>query len=371
MPKKITTQSFINRAKEIHGDRYDYSKVIYEKAIKKVIITCPVHGDFRQTPANHTIGHGCHECGGNKPLTLDNFKKRAIKKHNNKYDYSQVIFSNVEQKIDIICPIHGIFQQRVMSHLKGFGCDKCGRKNVAKKLSDSKEDFIQKAQIVHGNKYDYSKVKYVNAKSKVIIICPIHGEFYQPPSPHINGVGCPECGTDSRAEKRTKSLKNFVKDAEAIHGDKYDYSKVKYQKSTEKVEIVCPEHGPFWQLPLNHIKSSHSSGCPGCALSGFDQTKPGILYYLAVKTKNNETLYKIGITNLTIKQRFPNEDLKRIRVVKIWNFEDGKDAANKEREILKKYSRFRYNGENVLVGAGNTELFSTDVLNLDYYFLNT
>jgi len=128
------------------------------------------------------------------------------------------------------------------------------------------------------------------------------------------------------------------------------------------VEIICSEHGSFWQSPINH---SRGSGCPGCAVSGFDQTKPATLYYLALLTDDNETLYKIGITNLSVHKRFPNVDLERIRTLKIWQFDHGVDAAGEEIRILREFEDDQYIGPDVLVGAGNTELFVRDLLGLE------
>src|SRR5882672_11129530 len=119
MSKRVSTTDFIRRAREVHGNRYDYSKATYIAAIRNITIICPEHGEFEQRPTNHYIGHGCHECGGNKPLTLDRFIGRANKVHNRRYDYSHVEFQNVESKIKISCPDHGSFIQRLMTHLKG------------------------------------------------------------------------------------------------------------------------------------------------------------------------------------------------------------------------------------------------------------
>ena len=153
--------------------------------------------------------------------------------------------------------------------------------------------------------------------------------------------------------------------AREVHGDRYDYSRVEYKSGHEKVEIVCPEHGSFWQSPNNHTKGDTAAGCPGCANSGFDQTKPGLLYYIALTTDDGDTLYKIGITNLSVKRRFPTVDLARIRIVKTWQFEVGVEAAKREAEILSRFARDRYCGPDILVGAGNTEMFTHDVLGLD------
>lgn len=178
MAKKVTTRDFIRRSREVHGYRYDYSKSVYVAAIADVTIICPIHGEFRQRPANHYIGHGCRECGGNEPLTLDRFIARARARHADRYDYSRVEIENVESKVTILCPEHGEFSQRVMSHLKGFNCPRCGRESVAAKLVHSRERFIENAKIAHGDKYSYSDGEYVNAVTKVRITCPIHG----PPS---------------------------------------------------------------------------------------------------------------------------------------------------------------------------------------------
>lgn len=364
MARRVTTADFIRRARRVHGDRYDYSRVVYEAAKKKVKIVCPDHGVFEQLPPNHLIGHGCHECGGNKRLTLKRFIERAAKAHSGRYDYSRVKLQNVETKVEIICPDHGPFLQRPMSHLRGFGCNRCGRVETAKKLGHSRDRFVEDAQQSHGQRYDYSNVEYVNALTNVTIICPDHGPFDQKPANHIRGIGCPRCGDERTAAKRTRTTEDFIREAIEVHGDRYDYSKVEYKTSHEKVEIVCAEHGSFWTSAVNHVRGNQS-GCPGCAVSGFDQTKPGLLYYVAVVTEDGDTRYKIGITNLSLEKRFPAADLARIRVVETWWFAIGRDAAEREAEILYEFASDRYSGPDILVGAGNTELFTRDVLGLD------
>jgi predicted RNA-binding Zn-ribbon protein involved in translation (DUF1610 family) len=364
MSKKVTTQDFISRAREVHGDRYDYSKSVYVSATTPMTIICPEHGEFQQRPVNHTMGRGCRDCAGNKPLTIAKFIERANAKHHNRYDYSQVAFEGVENKVTIICSEHGPFEQRVMVHLKGFNCPKCGREQVADKLSHSLERFISDAIAAHSDKYDYTEVEYVNALSNVKIVCPVHGPFFQKPANHVRGVGCSKCSDIVAADKRRLSTEEFIERAREIHGGKYDYSKAVYITGHDKVEIICPEHGVFWQSAVNHTKGN-KAGCPGCAVSGFDQTKPALLYYLAVMTDNSETLYKIGITNLNVQKRFPNVDLARIRVIKTWSYESGAEAAKRELSVLQEFSDDLYTGVDVLIGAGNTELFVRDVLGLD------
>lgn len=123
------------------------------------------------------------------------------------------------------------------------------------------EDFIERSSHIHGGKYDYSKANYKNNSTKVCIICPIHGEFWQSPQGHMSGKGCVACSRVRANEKRRTSTDKFIDVARKVHGDRYDYSKVEYIDSTTKVRIVCKEHGEFWQVPNYHISGC---GCPKC-----------------------------------------------------------------------------------------------------------
>ncbi|HDV2027851.1 TPA: GIY-YIG nuclease family protein [Escherichia coli] len=186
MTKKKTTEQFIAEAKAVHGDKYDYSKVEYKGYKTKVKIICPIHGEFEQTPSDH-INHGnrCPKCAGNAPLDTETFIARAKEVHGDKYDYSKTVYKGARDKVVIICPIHGEFKQKPSNHLSGYGCKGCKTKTA--------EEFITDARKIHGNKYDYSKVEYVNSHTNVIIVCPEHGEFKQKPSNHLAGKGCTEC----------------------------------------------------------------------------------------------------------------------------------------------------------------------------------
>ena len=124
------------------------------------------------------------------------------------------------------------------------------------------EQFIEEAKKIHGDKYDYSKVSYNTNKIEVCIICPIHGEFWQRPDRHLFGQGCPICRYIKSANSNRKGNENFIIEAKKIHGDKYDYSKVKYINNKTKVCIICPKHGEFWQKPISHINKHQ--GCPIC-----------------------------------------------------------------------------------------------------------
>lgn len=188
------TRKFIDRARKKHGDKYNYDNVIYINVFTKVTIICPDHGEFKQKPSSHTSGYGCAECGGVRRKTQEEFIKQAETKHNNKYNYDNVEYKNVDTKITIVCPDHGEFTQTPYCHLQGQGCPLCARQYKASKLRKTMEQFIKQAQEMHGDKYDYSLVNYVNCNTKVIIICPNHGKFEQKPVNHINrSQGCIKC----------------------------------------------------------------------------------------------------------------------------------------------------------------------------------
>ena len=114
-------------------------------------------------------------------------------------------------------------------------------------------DFVEKSKSIHGEKYDYSKVDYKNNSTKVLIICPKHGEFLMRPADHFNGQGCPKCKSENLSNKFSMGKEAFIKKALSVHENKYDYSKVEYKNNRTKVCIICPEHGEFWQTPDKHI----------------------------------------------------------------------------------------------------------------------
>ena len=138
----------------------------------------------------------------------------------------------------------------------------------------TQQDFISDAREVHGDKYDYSKVKYVNQLTKVKLICNEHGEFLQYPKYHLKGNGCVHCGNKRNSLRRRKSTEDFIESSINAHGDKYDYSKVIYTTSPSKVTIICPEHGEFEQIALSHM-SGH--GCSRCSSSHPRNNKSFIL----------------------------------------------------------------------------------------------
>lgn len=268
---KKTTDEFITQAKEVWGDKFDYTKTVYDGANKKVVITCPIHGDFQVKPIDFLHGHGCPACGGVKRLNTDTFIKRANEKHGEgRYDYSLVNYKNLSTKVPIIChekdgtgEEHGVFYQPPRNHMQGDGCPKCYRS-----FKKTPDEFEREARLVHGDKYIYHG-DYNGNKKPIRITCPKHGDFFQKPLSHLQGQGCQKCYDERRGETTRIGTEEFIRRARKIHGDKYDYSKVEYVNRKTKVCVICPKHGEFWITPEKHV--FRGQGCPKCAESHMER----------------------------------------------------------------------------------------------------
>lgn len=155
---------------------------------------------------------------------------------------------------------------------------------MASKLTN--DDFVKRSNIIHKNFYDYVD-EYKNARSKIKIICPVHGEFEQKPYSHLQGIGCPKCGFDKSSSKNRKDLVNFIDQSNKIHNNYYNYDKVIYKNNKENVVITCPKHGDFKQIPQSHLKGH---GCPKC--SPKKENKPNDVFISqASKIHNNKYKY--------------------------------------------------------------------------------
>ena len=235
--KKYTTEDFIKKSIEIHGNKYDYGKVEYINAHTKVCIICPEHGEFWQKPYCHTLQkQGCPKCVKRyekERKILDELKVV----HGNKYDYSKTTYNGPRNKITIICPKHGEFTQRFDAHLKGQGCPLCKTEILKKLRASNNEEFIQKAREIHGDKYDYSKVNYVNAHTYVTIVCRNHGEFHQTPNTHLNGCGCPSCNSS----KLEDLMRKYLIDNNINFEEQKTFDWLKYKKLM-KIDFYLPDY---------------------------------------------------------------------------------------------------------------------------------
>lgn len=251
MPRRCTTTEFVEKARKVHGKKYKYDRVEYLGSSTKIEIYCrKCEGYFWQLPSNHLYGQNCGNCAKNNHKTTDQFIIEAQKLHGDKYN-------NV--KIKIYCrKCEDYFEQLPTSHLRGSGCNKACANNNQKTI----DQFLEDAKRVHGDKYGYDKVKYRGNKKKVKIYCRKCEEYFkQKPNSHISSKqGCMKCSGSAR-----KTVEEFIDESRKIHGNKYNYSKVRYKNNKTLVTITCLKcEKDFEQVPNSHL---FGHGCPNCIIS--------------------------------------------------------------------------------------------------------
>lgn len=379
------TAKFIEKAQEIHGDLYDYSKTVYGKNNKeKVIIIDPLFGEFLQSPDKHLEGKGNYKRGRmmaalKLKMTFEKFveKSREIHKFIS-YDYSKVVYVNNNTPVIIIDPLFGEFEQRPADHLMGkLGGKRAGNSRL------TRMEFIERSITIHGDLYDYSKVVYINNSTPVIIIDLIYGEFEQRPACHLSGKGNPKRSKERVANMLRFTKEQFIENAVGVHGVYFDYSKVKYNGSDIPVIIIDPEHGEFEKTPYEHIHNK--SGHPKNTLYGYNKHIHGH-FYIHNDARNNS---KAGITNREVAVRLKetnksfytltNEEVTWFTVLDLYFIgEDGGFLAweleNKIQEVTQtgRYS----NGINPymnVIGYKETYIRNDDVVNkiiIEFYTLH-
>ena len=249
--KKLTREEFIIKARIVHGWKYDYSKVEYKNNSTKICIICPEHGEFWQTPNHHLQGDGCKYCSHQSfPLTTEEFIEKARKVHGDKYDYSKVEYKNNKTPVTIICQKHGEFKIRPDNHLHNHGCKKCKDENIHIRCNKGVIKFIEDAKKVHGDRYDYSKVDYIDNKTKVCIICPKHGEFWQTPIAHRNQrCNCQQCSETNLEEDVFIFLKN--------NNIKFEYRKKDFNWLKNERNLETDFYLPDYNIAIECQGSQH------------------------------------------------------------------------------------------------------------------
>jgi hypothetical protein len=274
MPEKLTTETFIAKARAVHGDRYDYSKVEYVRAQELVTIICSKHGEFRQQATVHLSNHGCKLCAiennpNSKPRSNEAFIVKAEALHGKKYNYDKVNYIRAHTPVVITCTKHGDFKQRPADHLTGKGCPKCGAEKVGGKLRLDKAEILKRFAAAHGNKYDYSRMEFKGVTKKIEIVCTSHKEiFFQSPYSHYTGqTGCSKCLLLKMGRKPKSTLEEVIQTLSEVHNNKYTYPEQPVPGAKDRMRIVCsvPGHGEFIQTYDAH---RNGNGCPKCCAVG-------------------------------------------------------------------------------------------------------
>jgi hypothetical protein len=251
-----------------HGDRLDYSLANYRGALSPVTLICGKHGPITK-PAREWLKFGCFQCGVDmraekRRLSTADFIRLAREKHGDGYSYERTQYAGMAEKLTIECRVHGEFRQTAATHLDGSGCRQCAIDDCLFKPRLTQDEFIERCIAVHDGFYDYSMTVYKGRHDQIDLICPVHGPFSQLASNHVRGNGCRRCAGYGR------TTEEFVDDARAVHGDRYDYSLTEFKTVDGMVSIVCKVHGPFQQRAMGHL---HGKGCEGCQRDGFRLTQ--------------------------------------------------------------------------------------------------
>lgn len=246
MPARQTCATFIARANEVHAGRYTYEQAVYQGTPVKLVITCPAHGSFEQSPNSHLAGHGCPTCGADakgtgvqpRRKTTEQFIAQGRQTHGDRYDYTLVVYTNAKSKVQVRCREHGVFEQRPDHHLQGAGCLKCRDSRPMR----SQETFLAQARAAHGNRYDYSLAVFTGIDAKLQVLCPVHGKFHQEADHHLRGQGCPSCS--NRISKPEKDLLAFVQSL--VPEATGDFKIGKYQYDIRVGKTLIEYHGLYW-----------------------------------------------------------------------------------------------------------------------------
>ena len=262
-PLAYTTEQWIEKVRQVHGDKFDYSGLVYTGSQNTVQYNCPKHGVITQKAKKHLEGHGCKKCATESQRKgIQKFIEQAREVHDDFYDYSLVKFKSIHDKVKIICPRHGIFEQKPAKHQKGQGCKFCKGREVWDQKS-----FLEKAYRVHGTRYDYSNVEYRNTVIKIEITCNECGlQFSQTPNSHLGGSGCPGC---NQPEQLTDDM--FREKLEEVHGKEIiALEEYKGSDTSIKFKHFC---GHKWKNRPGNVIGKRKQGCPRCSVENRTMTQ--------------------------------------------------------------------------------------------------
>jgi len=265
------TESLISKLNEAHGNKYDYSQVRYINSNTKVDIICPMHGIFKRIPSAYK--QGCPNCFNDKRSNIrkcnnDYFINKSKEIHKDKYDYSLVECTSTKDKVKIICPFHGEFEQLAYNHMRGKGCGKCKAEILHLSNRKTLNDFISDANAAHSEKYDYSLSDYINAKTSVKIICPIHGEFEQKPEYHVSGSGCQKCSNSYH--KMQTELKELIEsfDIKVIFNDRNILNGKELDIYIPSKNVAIEFNGLYWHSEIYKDSMYHLNKTNFCNENG-------------------------------------------------------------------------------------------------------
>lgn len=269
----VPFETFVERSRAVHGDRYSYIEAAYKGISKKAGIVCKEHGEFVQAAFSHLAGKGCRKCGvaaraasrlaAGKSMAERKLVALSKAQQNALYSYDVAAYIGNDKPITIVCEKHGEFLQVYGNHVRGAGCPKCAKDRGSAALRYDFDTFVCKAAEIHGDRYRYDEASFSSLNERLTIICKEHGEFVQRGAEHLSGHGCPACGRNATSLSRRVGWDEFLARAVKVHGDRYLYSKEGFTSVSESVRVVCRKHGEFYQYAQDHLGGGN---CPRCAV---------------------------------------------------------------------------------------------------------
>ena len=343
--KKITKEEFINRVNSTFGDRYDCTGVEFINMRTPIFLFDKEKQDYIRVIPNNLFRKfkSSERSGRVKKLTKKEFIERAKKIHGNKYDYSKVKYIDYETPVRIICPIHGEFQSTPNSLLMGRGCPTCGNINKKVKQTISEQVFNERMKKIYGDSLTYDFSNYSNFGEKMEFVCSKHGSFEALPLNVLHGHGCPICGREKCSKSRTMKFEEVLRRFKEVHGDTYTYDESTYKTSRKKMRIICPKHGEFWQIPMNHWGGQ---GCPVCKESKLEMELDKALTDNGIEFIRQKPLGRQSIDFYIPKYKINIECQGEQHFKK--KFDDKYDFKKSLERDIKKNKILRENGEKLI-----------------------
>lgn len=369
---KLSQEQVLEQFKEVHGDAFDYSKVVYVDTHTPVEVYCKKHDfTFSTSPKEHKKGTRCYRCGREAQIQKakksdDIFIKQMFELYGDNYDVSGMNYINTKTDIEVVCKKHGKFEKKPCELLEGKACDKCSKRANTK--STNKDIFIEEARKVYGDKDDYTKTDIISARDTIQVTCTKHNlTFDKSISTYLLGWGCPKCSAENYRKLRAIPKEDYYRRANEAHGNKYTYNN-DYITSAHAITFYCKEHGRQRRNSYEHLRGA---GCRKCDSFGNRQdklTKQGYIrtangrvteLYLIKCKDDRETFYKIGKTFRGIKSRFSGKLLPYEYEIILTHESDAGEIWDLEELLHLKFQEFRYNPKKYF--AGVTECYNLNL----------
>lgn len=298
------------------------------------------------------------------PYSMDNIKLFTSRKFPDMLILDGQEYISNKHLIDAKCSIHGFIKTKwnMIQSSQGNStiCWHCGNERRIVSTTISPDIILSRFKEIHGNKYDYSKSEIINTKTKIEIICPLHGSYMQNPNNHLLGKGCPSCGVELAGMKKRHTQESAMNKLIEVHGDKYKYPDFKYEMNKKKITCVCEKHGEF---KSTHDNLTQGYGCPKCAMENRQHNgggwtlaeweKQGLssvnfsmfkTYIIKCWDDSGELFYKCGVTFKNIEDRFYGNVQMPYNwcIIDIKLFDNAENAWMLEKKIHSDNKKFHY-----------------------------